>query len=100
MIRAKHSMHRVSGLLLVVALLLGQLTLLEHEYDFAAHKAGDTCVTCLHATSLGHALSAAAGMTLPFVVGHAEFSHDGSTLTTFTPHAYRARAPPHAFSII
>jgi hypothetical protein len=87
-------MHVLPSFLLTVVLLCAQLTLLEHEYDLAAHKSGDTCVTCLHVTPLSHGMVGGAlfMFSLP--------SHD----TAFLPlalqafrgfvSAYCARAPP------
>ena len=93
-------MHRLSGLLLVIALLLGQVSLLEHEYDFAAHKPGDTCVTCLHASPLGHAVTGAVEFALPFLLNEANYVHVTPPLSTVAHHAYRARAPPRLSSLI
>src|SRR3569833_1722223 len=87
-------MHRLSGLLLVIALLLGRASLLEHEYDFAAHKPGDTCVTCLHASPLGHAVTGVVEFALPFLLSEASYVHVTPPLSTVAHHAYRARAPP------
>lgn len=91
---------RVTALLLMMALLLGQIGLLAHEYDFAAHKAGDTCITCLHASSLGHALAGATVLMLPHARGDADYIHINPPFSTVSHNAYRARAPPHPLSII
>ena len=87
-------MGRLTGLFLVAALLFGQVALLNHEYDFAAHKSGDTCVTCLHATPLSHALSGTIALALPLFVGNTEFHVLDLQITTIAILAYRARAPP------
>lgn len=87
-------MLRLSGLLLTFALLFGQVALLDHEYDFAAHQSGDTCVTCLHATPLGHALPGAVALALPLSVPTTEFHVRDLKITSTANLAYRARAPP------
>ena len=92
-------MRRYSGLLLAIALLLGQISLLEHEYDFAAHKAGDTCITCLHASPLGHAVTGSAAFLFPLQRAHDEFSLPELPFSTFVHDAYRARAPPHSLPV-
>src|SRR3569833_704015 len=97
---SRQHMHRLSGLLLVIALLLGRVSLLEHEYDFAAHKPGDTCVTCLHASPLGHAVTNKDKNTLPFLLSEASYVHVTPPLSTVAHHAYRARAPPRLSSLI
>lgn len=83
-----------SSLLLALALLLGQAALLEHEYDFAAHKSGDACVTCLHATPLGHALAGAIPLALSLPLAHTEFHAPDSQIAAIADLLYRARAPP------
>lgn len=87
-------MRRFSGLLLVIALLLGQIGLLEHEYDFAAHQAGDHCVICLHASPLGHAVAGSSAPLFSAQLVQAEFSLCDLTFSSITHAAYRARAPP------
>jgi hypothetical protein len=91
-------MLRLSSLLLMGALLFGQAALLEHEYDFAAHKSGDTCVTCLHATPLSHAVVGMIVLALPLFIPSTEFHIHDLQVSTITSIAYRARAPPSAFS--
>lgn len=92
-------MHRLSGLFLVIALLFGQAALLEHEYDFAAHKSGDTCVTCLHATPLSHALAGAIALALPLPAASTEFHVLDLHIAAIADLAYRARAPPAVTSL-
>jgi hypothetical protein len=91
-------MLRLSGLFLVAALLFSQAALLDHEYDFAAHKSGDTCVTCLHATPLSHALTGAIALVLPLPIAHTEFHVLDLQIAKLAALAYRARAPPSVFS--
>ena len=88
-------MHRLSGLLLAVALLFGQVALLEHEYDFAAHEVDHACDYCLHATPLTHGLSDAIALALPLPDAGAEFHVLIPRIAAITSPAYRARAPPH-----
>jgi len=92
-------MKRFSGLFLVMALLLAQSALLEHEYDFAAHKSGDTCSICLHATPLSHAMVGVAMLVVPVMVVRSEFDARETRVATATVIAYRARAPPAASSV-
>lgn len=92
-------MNRLSSLFLVMALLLGQSALIQHEYDFAAHKSGDTCSTCLHATPLSHAMVGAAPFALPLPALHTEFQTLDLQLSAIANLAYRARAPPSALSV-
>jgi len=92
-------MLRFSSLILVAALLFGQAALLEHEYDFAAHKSGDTCVTCLHATPLSHAMAGAQALMLPLPVARTEFLLLDLQVSELAALAYRARAPPSAASV-
>jgi hypothetical protein len=95
---SKEIMKRYSSLFLVIAVLLGQTALLEHEYDFAAHKSGDTCSICLHATPLSHAMVGVAMLAIPVVVVRSEFDARDTRVATATVIAYLARAPPAAFS--
>ncbi|TPW15859.1 MAG: hypothetical protein FD130_1136, partial [Halothiobacillaceae bacterium] len=46
---------RLFTVLLALVLLCGQIALLTHVYDFAAHKESISCTTCLHANPLTHA---------------------------------------------
>jgi hypothetical protein len=92
-------MLRLTGLFLVAALLFGQAALLKHEYDFAAHKSGDTCVTCLHATPLSHALSGSIALALPLPVADTEFFVFAPRTMAIANLSYRARAPPSSTSI-
>jgi hypothetical protein len=94
----KNVMNRLTGLFLVMALLFGQTALLEHEYDFAAHKSGDTCVTCLHATPLSHAMVGAVYLALPLPTLNIEFPFQSLQTASVTTSAYRARAPPPILS--
>ncbi len=87
-------MSRFSSLFLAIALLLAQSALLEHEYDFAAHKSGDTCVTCLHATPLSHAMVGAVFLTFPLPIHNTEFQLLALQIVAGTVSAYHARAPP------
>jgi len=87
-------MNRWSGLFLAAALLFGQMALLEHEYDFAAHKSGDTCVTCLHATPLSHAMTGTVAIAVPVANVRAEFYSRDLVAPTVDGVVYRARAPP------
>lgn len=93
------TMRRFSGLLLVIALLLGQIGLLEHEYDFAAHQAGDHCVICLHASPLGHAVAGSSAPLFSAQLVQTEFSLRDLTFSSITHAAYRARAPPHVLPV-
>jgi hypothetical protein len=90
----KKAMNRSSSLLLIMALLFAQAALLEHEYDFAAHKSGDTCVTCLHATPLSHAMTGAFALAVPVVAVRTEFYSRDLVAPTVDGVVYRARAPP------
>lgn len=92
-------MHRLSGLVFVVALLFGQAALLEHEYDFAAHQAGHTCVTCLHATPLSHGMSGTIALALPLPAANTEFHVLALQIAAIAALAYRARAPPLVSSV-
>ncbi len=92
-------MLRVTGMFLVVALLYGQAALLHHEYDFAAHKAGHTCVICLHATPLSHALSGSIALALSLPIANTEFHFTPPHIITISRLAYRARAPPTITSV-
>jgi hypothetical protein len=83
-----------SSVFMALALLLGQAALLEHEYDFAAHKSGDACVTCLHATPLSHALAGAIPLALSLPLARTEFHAPVSQIAAIADLAYRARAPP------
>jgi hypothetical protein len=87
-------MRILPGLLLPALLLCVQLTLLEHEYDFAAHQAGGTCVTCLHATPLSHAMAGAVALAVPRVIIRAEFYPPAARAAAIDGVVYRARAPP------
>jgi len=87
-------MNRWFGMFLAAAILFGQMALLEHEYDFAAHKSGDTCVTCLHATPLSHAMTGTVALAVPVVVVRAEFYSRDLLAPTVDGVVYRARAPP------
>ena len=87
-------MHRLSGLALALAILFAQAALLEHEYDFAAHEAGHTCVTCLHATPLSHGISGALAFAVPLFEANTEFHLHTQQLVAIAASAYRARAPP------
>lgn len=87
-------MNRWSGLFLAAALLFGQIALLEHEYDFTAHKSGDTCVTCLHATPLSHAMTGTVAIAVPVVNVRTEFYSRDLVAPTVDGVVYRARAPP------
>ena len=88
-------MLRFSSLILVAALLFGQAALLEHEYDFAAHKSGDTGRICLHATPLSHAVAGTIVLTVPRVTVRIEFYAPASRAVAVAGVPYRARAPPH-----
>jgi hypothetical protein len=90
----KDIMPRLSGLLFAAALLFAQAALLEHEYDFAAHEAGHTCVICLHATPLSHGMSGTIALALPLAVADTEFRVLDPQITAIATLAYRARAPP------
>jgi hypothetical protein len=90
----REQVKRWHSLFLVMALLFAQAALLEHEYDFAAHKSGDTCVTCLHATPLSHAATGASLPALPVAATGSEFQPAASRAVAGGSVAYRARAPP------
>ena len=90
---------RLTGLLLATALLFAQAALLHHEYDFAIHKAGHTCVTCLHATPLSHGMSGTVALALPLPVLDCEFHVPPLIITAITILAYRARGPPSITTI-
>jgi len=92
-------MGRFTGLFLVAALLFGQAALLDHEYDFAVHKSGHTCVTCLHATPLSHALSGAIALALQLPLADTEFHVLDLQISSIAVLAYRARAPPPFSSV-
>ena len=89
-------MRVLPGLLLSAMLLCVQLTLLEHQYDFAAHKAGSTCVTCLHATPLSHAMTGAIVLAVPRVIIRAEFYPPAVRAVAIAGVVYSARAPPRS----
>ena len=91
-------MYRLPSLFLMMVLLLGQVAVLEHEYDFAAHQSGDTCTICLHATPLSHAMTGAVAVALPVSALHTEFQAPARQLSAIVSLAYRARAPPSALS--
>lgn len=90
---------RVFGILLVAALLFGQGALLKHEYSFAAHKAGHTCVICLHATPLSHALGGSLAVALALPIAKTEFYVPSTQIIAIAELAYRARAPPSIPSV-
>lgn len=87
-------MRRTSSLILALLLLLGQATLLAHEYDFAIHKDGASCSICLHATPLTDAAVGAFSFEIPHADNTAEFLPVLLQLTSTTNSFYRARAPP------
>ena len=92
-------MIRIYSLLLATAILFGQAALLNHEYDFAAHKSGDTCVICLHATPLSHGMVGALILAIPLPTQSTEFHPLALQATTGVFSAYHARAPPFVPSI-
>ena len=92
-------MNRFSSLFLAIALLLAQSALLGHEYDFAAHKSGDTCVICLHATPLSHAMVGAVFLAFPLPVQNTAFRPLVLQASTGCISAYLARAPPVVASV-
>lgn len=57
---------RLAHTLLLIIVLLGQVALVQHEYDFASHQSGDACEVCLHATPLSHA-TLASHLTFDFL---------------------------------
>ena len=91
-------MGRLSSLVLVVAILFAQAALLEHEYDFAAHEGGDTCVKCLHATPLTHGMVGAVPLVLPLPDLNTKFQPLPLQIIAITIRNYRARAPPFILS--
>jgi hypothetical protein len=90
---------RVFGILLVSAVLFGQGALLKHEYNFAAHKAGHTCVICLHATPLSHALGGSLAVALALPIVKTEFYVPAPQIIAIAQLAYHARAPPSIPSV-
>lgn len=86
-------MWRLSGLVLVLVLLLGQATLLAHEYDFAAHTGAD-CSVCLHATPLSDAAAGLFSVELPLADNTATFHPLTRRPLLIITSFYRARAPP------
>lgn len=87
-------MRRLSSLVLALALLLGQATLLAHEYDFAIHKDGASCSVCLHASPLTHAAVGGVLFTLPCATNAVVFQPIERQLTSVVDTLYNARAPP------
>jgi hypothetical protein len=92
-------MSRLSSILLVMVILFAQAALLEHEYDFAAHKSGETCVICLHATPLSHGMVGALFMAFPLPIHRTEFHPLDLQIVAVAVRAYRARAPPFVPSV-
>ncbi|MDZ4262116.1 MAG: hypothetical protein U1B30_07270 [Pseudomonadota bacterium] len=92
-------MRRLSSLVLALVLLLGQATLLAHEYDFAIHKDGADCSICLHATPLSNAAVGTLLFYFPPADNSAELHPIESQLTLITNSLYRARAPPFSPSL-
>ena len=92
-------MRRLSSLVLALLLLLGQATLLAHEYDFAVHKDGSSCSVCLHTTPLTHAAVGTFSLLLPRADSSAEFHPIERPLTLIADNSYRARAPPASSSL-
>ncbi len=87
-------MRRVSSLVLVLLLLLGQATLFAHEYDFSVHKEGASCSVCLHATPLTHAAVGTFSLLLPRADSSVELHLIERPLILIADSLYRARAPP------
>lgn len=87
-------MRRLSTLILALMLLLGQATLLAHEYDFAMHKGGDHCSVCLHATPLAGAAAGNATFDIAFISGTTRFGVAEERVSGVAIHIYHARAPP------
>ena len=90
----KDMKHRLSLLMFATALLFAQAALLHHEYDFAAHKSGDTCVICLHATPLSHGMSGTIALALPLPVAESAFQPPTLRVIAIAALTYWARAPP------
>jgi len=92
------AMRQTFSLVLALFLLLGQATLLAHEYDFAAHKAvhkdGADCSICLHVTPLTDAAVGTFLFALPRIDNAVEVQAVESSLILVTNSVYRARAPP------
>jgi hypothetical protein len=92
--------HRLPILVFAMMLLLfAQAALLHHEYDFAAHKSGETCVTCLHATPLSHGMSGTVALALPLPVIDFKLHVLAILIPAIAALAYRARGPPPITSI-
>jgi len=87
-------MNRWSSLFLALMLLLAQAALLEHQYDFAAHKSGDSCVTCLHATPLSHTMSGTLALDIQIERVPFEFLSVDVVTPRSAAVVYHARAPP------
>jgi hypothetical protein len=90
----------LSKLILIIALLLAQASVLAHELDLAAHQTGDACEVCLLHSGLDTA-QGSAPINLP--VG-APCSLDLVCLTTplinRTATPFQPRAPPQITTVL
>lgn len=83
---------RVAVLALVV--LLGNFSLLWHQYDLAQHAAGDYCTTCVAAHALDHGIAAQVEFAnVPELPGALPTPHFTVSFSQIS-RVYRARAPP------
>lgn len=87
-------MQRLSSLVLALALLLGQATLLVHEYDFSAHKEGAGCSVCLHGTPLASVAVGTFSFALLRVDKVTLFQPVTWLQASIASDFYSARAPP------
>ena len=81
-------------LLALLLLLLGQAGLILHQIDFDQHTDGGSCVECLAAHGLDHAITAHFTPWLPAVAAELQVAAVNAS-PVFPPPAFRlARSPP------
>jgi len=90
-------MKRYSSALLAVLLLLAQFTLITHQLDINAHKGGELCHICLHATPLDNLAVATIDVIPEVGQQHVEPALEHFVLISLQLPARHARGPPTSF---
>lgn len=92
-------MRRIYSFALALLLLLGQVSLLAHEYDSAVHTHGGDCSICLHGAPLTHAAVGSFSLELALFSDATDFQPVALALTGADRIPYCARGPPSISSL-